>query len=150
MASSIPVVNADVGCPDPTRSITGTWVLSDDLEPRVDELKSQDPSRITSQCFQLLGAEWDDEWNVGLHPLTTHFFEDPVKTTRTRISYGEEHRGAWGMAQGQKAEADALKTAKPDWEWSRCCEAAGGVWVAYYFYLYLDNVWEVPSDTSGS
>ena len=131
MASSITIVNAHACCPDPTRSSTGAWVLSGDLEPRVDELKSQDPFRTIAQCFQLLGAEWDDKYYGGPHdPPMNFYFTDPVKTTRTRVSDGEEHRGGWCMTQEQKAEADALKTANPDEEWSRCFKAAGGRWDA--------------------
>jgi hypothetical protein len=125
----IPTIDAHTCCPDPTRSATGAWLLSGSSLPRVDELKSQDPSRTTAQCFELLGATWDDKYYSGPDdPPMNFYFLDPVKTTVTRVDDGTEYHGGWLMTQQQKAQANALKTANPDWEWSRCFKAAGGRW----------------------
>jgi hypothetical protein len=62
------------------------------------------------------------------------YFTDPVKTVCARINDGREYRGGWCMTQQHKAETDALNSAIPEWEWSRCYEAAGGGWDAHCKY----------------
>ncbi|KAH7346969.1 hypothetical protein BKA66DRAFT_554652 [Pyrenochaeta sp. MPI-SDFR-AT-0127] len=151
MESSCPTVDAEVCCPDPTRSSTGAWLLSGTLEHRVDELKSQDPSRTIAKCFELLGAEWvDDYYGEPNDPPKNFYFTDPVKTTCIQVTDGREYRGGWCMTQEQKAEVDALKTANPDWEWSRCFEEAGGRWDARYYYHVQETHEDVQSTTQGA
>lgn len=129
MEANIADVSAHICCPDPARSQHGAWLLSGDLTHRVEELQGQDPSLTAAKCFELLGAEWDEGYydRAGEPPL--HFlYKDPKRTSRTRISDGEEFRGAWSMTEDQKAEAVRLKTSNPTWEWSSCFETAGGDW----------------------
>ncbi|KAF2820082.1 hypothetical protein CC86DRAFT_374780 [Ophiobolus disseminans] len=137
--STLPTIDADVPCPDANRSPTGAWVLPGRLVPRVEELQAQDPSLTRAQCFEQLGAEWDDEYNAPPPEGMVFFFTDPEKTVRTRVSDGTEYRGAWVMTQAQKAEADAAKREHAEWGWKRCVETAGGTWTEYYFSLELDD-----------
>jgi hypothetical protein len=130
MPSSIPTIDAHACCPDPSRSSTGAWLLPGNLLPRVDELKAQDPSRSTPQCFEMLDATWDENYYEQDTTSMTFYFHDPVKTAVTRVSDGTEYRGAWAMTNQQKAQADAVRAANPDWEWSKCCEAVGARWDA--------------------
>ncbi|KAF2271714.1 uncharacterized protein EI97DRAFT_470982 [Westerdykella ornata] len=126
--------DADIACPDATRSMTGAWILPGSLEARVSELKTQDPSRTPAQCFQLLGAVWKENYydRSNDHQMA-FYFKDPIQTRRTRVADGIEYRGGWCMTLDQKAEAGRLKAVNQDWEWSRCYQEAGGRWDSGYF-----------------
>jgi hypothetical protein len=142
--------NGSAFCPDITRSMGGAWILPGTLpiETLVQDMKVQDPSRTTADCFQLVGGVWDEEFFI--EPIRslrrdgeemTFFYLDPLETQRERIDRTYEDHGnvehehgvaytwAWTMTKKQKAAADRLKEHHPDWKWSQCYEEVGGRWV---------------------
>ncbi|ORY18427.1 hypothetical protein BCR34DRAFT_596350 [Clohesyomyces aquaticus] len=147
---AIPFGFSHSSCPDLTRSSTGAWILPAELSSRVAELIAEagDNQRTAAQCYQRLGAEWVQEYYGGPHdPGKTFYFEDPIRTTISKVRNYMQHRGAWEMTQEQRAAVDAWKITHPGWEWARCFEASGGKWIADYHYCILDNDGNLPRDS---
>lgn len=143
--------NSPSFCRDANRSTTGEWILPEHMpvETLIPKMKSRDPSLTTAECFQKLNAAWDDpgeekNWAAAreFNNIMIHFFLDPIKTKQERFDRterddaghvvdrqtGVDYTRAWGMTMRQKAAADRLKEAHPEWEWSECYTEAGGVW----------------------
>lgn len=136
-------------CPDASRSSSGAWLLDRRLVPetRIQEMKFEDSSRTTADCFRLLGAEWDanffsSQWLVNVGPSDTTFARfDPERTKVERVVLPipnaagvEESRrgawftGAWSMTLQQKAAANRFKRDQPELVWWQCNQRAGGKW----------------------
>ncbi|KAK6442058.1 hypothetical protein LTR95_001713 [Oleoguttula sp. CCFEE 5521] len=136
---SKPIVDA-IHCSDPRRSPLGGWLLSGDRALEVERMMPLNPMLLPAQCFEHLGGAWASEWHKKEDTsTTTYLYKDPVKTTCTKVSDAREYRGMWAMFHSQRAEGDVIKAAHPEWEWSRCFEAAGARWTAGDFECVLDE-----------
>lgn len=127
--------------PDPHRARHGLWMLDSHLLPRVEQLRAEEPSRSTQQCWELAGAQWvpdglfmifggRDEYENPWRHVMQHLFLDPQKTKVERTEEGVDVWGSWNMTMRQRDQVDILKLVHPKWSWGQCFKKAGGRWCA--------------------
>ncbi|CZT16846.1 uncharacterized protein RCC_02681 [Ramularia collo-cygni] len=125
-----------VHCVDPTRSPSGAWIFdgNQDFHSLTEEVKTEDPSRTTAECFELIGAIWDE----------TFFerFERPSDCSHAHCpDASRSEGGAWLLDARTPIEprVQALKAEDASRTMADCFRLLGASWCATWF----SDGWEI-------